>query len=217
MPSWLGGIDHPEALLPEFEIDDVSRRILHFLDDAPLETLVEEYLVKSFDSFEGENQALLTVTSAFLTLSEVETLEEVSSDNWIAKDRVDLPERESGEKWSNYQDRCDSYMKSLGLIPIKNVLDDFISLTTIRDSYQVPETVTSRVPMARRMKARRRHLLSIVPLEYEPDLSSGRTLTPWSVKNGIQRKLGCRLVHKDFMAEIGITNIPSFHVTGIRR
>lgn len=212
LPAWLGGIDHPEGLLEDFVMDDVTKKVLSYLEDASLDILVEEYLVKSFDSFATDNAPLLTITTSFLTLQESTRIEDMTTGTYIARASICLPERETGEKWGLYTARLESFIKSLGLVSIKKILDDYTSATAIRDAYQNPEWESDRVPVGRRIRARRKHLRSILPDDYEP--VQGRVLTPWSVKKGIERKLGNRFVLDEFLDEIGLLRLPSFQVKG---
>jgi hypothetical protein len=212
LPGWLGGIDHPEAYLPEFELDDETKKILSFLQDASLETLIEEYMVKSFDDFAVQNQTILTMTSSFLSLQEVTSIQEISPSSYIARTSIPFPERGQGEKWSLYTDRCNSYIKSSGLVSIKQLIDEYTSAVEIRRSYQDPDWESGKVAIGCKMRARRRHLRAILPDDYE--LVQSRDLTPWGVSKGIERKLGHRYVHNEFVEALGILNLPSFQVKG---
>lgn len=216
LPGWLGGIDHPEGLLPEFEVDDLSRKVLHYLDVAPFEVLVEEYLIKSYDdSLIKENMSLLTKTSAFILLPEVTQISDLDHASYICRNNLPIPEREVGEKYSNYTQRVEAWISNSGLVSVKKILDDITSADSVRNMYKDPEWGPGKVSVRRRIKDRRKHLRSLIPEDFECD--ENRHLTPWSVKCGIDRKLGQRLVSREFLVEHGLINLPSFQVLGVRR
>jgi len=215
LPSWLGGIDHPEGLLPEFELDDLTKKILHYLDSAPFEVLVEEYLVKSFDSFAEQNMHLLTKTSSFILLPEVNSLSELDHASYISRNNLPIPEREQGEKYGDYTQRVEGWISNSGLVSVKKLLDDITSADSVRNMYKDPSWEPGKVSVRRRIKDRRKHLRSLIPEDFECDMSSH--ITPWSVKCGMDRKLEHRLVSREFLLEHGLINLPSLQVRGFRR
>lgn len=213
LPSWLGGVDHPEGLLSEFELDEFNRKLLSYLYDAPFDVLVHEYLLKSYNGLSDLSPSLVNKTMAFTLLPEVTSLDDLNSWHYIDRSNLLLPAREQGEKYSIYNQRIDRWIKGAGLVSVKSIIDDEISASNTKAMFEGHDWSPNEVSVRIRLKKRRQHLRSLIPTTYK--CVEGRTLTPWEVKLSIDRKLSNRFVSESFLHEHGHAHYPSFQVRGI--
>jgi hypothetical protein len=214
LPSWLGGIDHPDGLLPEFELEPYAKKILSFLAQAPIEVLLEDYVIRSFtDELAQKQEEILTITSSFLTYLPVDSEELLGDDTYVERSSIQVPARELGEKYSHYVSRSNRHIKSKGLVTVKEILGGISASLSIRQAIEDCEYKPPIVSIRKKLRDRRSHLLSIIPDDYEPDYSD--CPTPWVVQNIINRKLEQRLVLKEnFEDKHALLNYPSFAVKG---
>lgn len=214
LPSWLGGIDHPEGLLSEFELDEFNRKLLSYLYDAPFDVLVQEYLLKLHSDSSGQlDDSIVNKAIAFTLLPEVTSLDDLTHLSYIDRASLPVPDREEGEKYSLYTQRVDRWIKNSGLVSVKSIIDDETSASTTKKMFESPEWTSPIVQVGKRLKARRNHLRSLIPENYDP--VDGRNLTPWVVKSSIDRKLSNRFVSESFLDEHGFAHKPSLQVHGI--
>jgi hypothetical protein len=217
LPAWLGGIDHPIGLLPEYSIDYQYSRLLAYLFVAPVEVLIQEYLIKSSTDEEmQQNDQILLLSDIMLSLEQVNTIDLLDESKWLDKTDLSVSPRCQGEKWSHFQERLLINQKNSGLISVKEVLDTVSNSIAIRDNMKDPNWDPPSVSVRRRLKSRRKHLLGLVPDDFQFDEESDK-VGPWAVSKRIDRKIDGMLVQKDsFLESNGLLHLPSFTVTGVR-
>jgi hypothetical protein len=217
LPAWLGGIDHPEGILSSFEIPAEYKRVLTYLNEAELDILLEEFLVGALDEpAETRNGPTLLLTSCFLSLTEINDVSAIDCSTYINRSSIEVPARETGEKYRNYVERINRFYRSMGLTTIKDILDSVVSMLAIREAFEVDEYSPPKISVKSRLRTRRKHLLSLVPNDFlhvgedEPSC--------WKVQKRINGILEERLIHKEyFMEHVGLIMMPSFQVMGIHR
>lgn len=218
LPSWLGGIDHPEGLIDDFVIPTEYRQLINYLYIADIDVLLKEYvmgIVESTAPTTESSQIADMLTDCFLMLEETQNVESMDHTMYINRENLQLPVREPGEKYGYYKQRANLFIKSLDLTTVEEILSSMVASDSIRESIE-GEFQPLVVPMRKRLRNRRNKLLSLVPEDFSIFESSDATL--WDVHKRINLTLGRRLVKKEiFLDHFGLTNNPSFLVHGCRR
>jgi hypothetical protein len=214
LPTWIGGLDHPEGLLEDFTVPDEDRRLYAYLYSLDFDTLLHEYFLGEQDVSQDREMSsqISDLAMIFTGLKRVEEIELLDERSFIERISIQYPERNPGEKYRFYKERCSSYVRSLGLCTVRDLVSTIVSSYTLLEGFE-DSFSPSQPSVRRRIRDRRKHLFQLVPKEFsEPD--SQVEISFFNLKNRIDDILDSRLVNKNlFVDYIGLSNEPSFSVT----